>query len=151
MLLHWSCRRGGAADIDNPGYFLPILGIFLAILYYLRLNPGYLPPIYRHIIMDCRCPPAHVVGRVPGTCGWPCAWHMWLAVCLAHEFLIAPETDCWITPMFSDPANLAQNQSYLKKIYHLLLYTGCLFFWPPPNLTKSQALYKLNWPPPKIF
>ena len=45
-----------SADTDNPGYFPPILGLFWAILDYLKLNPGYLPSIYRHINMDCQCP-----------------------------------------------------------------------------------------------
>ena len=27
---------------------------------------------------------------------------------------------------------------------------GVFLFWPPPNLTKSKALCKLNWPPPKF-
>ena len=38
-----------------------------------------------------------------------------------------------------------------------LVLQGGSFFWPPPNLTKSQALYKLNWSPhlnflsPKVY
>ena len=35
-------------------------------------------------------------------------------------------------------------------VLDILDIQGGLFFWPPPNLTKSQALYKLNWPPPKF-
>ena len=27
---------------------------------------------------------------------------------------------------------------------------GVFVVWPPPNLTKSQALVTTNWPPPKI-
>ena len=29
-------------------------------------------------------------------------------------------------------------------------YSAFIFFWPPLNLTKSQALYNLNWPPLKF-
>ena len=43
------------ADVDNPGYFPPILGLFWAVLDYLRLIPGYLPPIHHHIVIHCRC------------------------------------------------------------------------------------------------
>ena len=42
-------------DVDNPGYFPLIFGVIWAVLDYLRLNPGYLPPIYRHIVIHCLC------------------------------------------------------------------------------------------------
>ena len=48
--------RVSCSDEDNPGYFPPILGLFWAVLDYLRLNPGYLLLIYRHIVIHCRCP-----------------------------------------------------------------------------------------------
>ena len=51
-----SSSVSSSADIYNPGYFPPILGLFWAILDYLRLDPGYLPPMHRHIVMYCRCP-----------------------------------------------------------------------------------------------
>ena len=44
-------------DIHNPGYFLPILGLFWAIIDYLKLNPGYLPPIHRYIVTVSASPP----------------------------------------------------------------------------------------------
>ena len=37
----------------------------------------------------------------------------------------------------------------LEKI-HFCVIQGVFFFWPPLNLTKSQALYNLNWPPLKF-
>ena len=40
-------------DVYNPGYFLPILGLIWAVLDYLRLNPGYLLPMHRHIVIHC--------------------------------------------------------------------------------------------------
>jgi hypothetical protein len=46
------------SHVGNPGYFPPILGLFWAVLDYLRLIPGYLPPIYRHIVIHCQCPPS---------------------------------------------------------------------------------------------
>ena len=49
-------RRQLWADVDNPGYFPPILGLFWPVFDYLRLNPGYLPPMHRHIVIHCRCP-----------------------------------------------------------------------------------------------
>ena len=44
-------------DIDNPGYFPPILGIFGAVFDNLRVKPGYLPPTHCHIVIHCRCLP----------------------------------------------------------------------------------------------
>ena len=44
------------ANVDNPGYFPQIFGLFWAVLDYLRLNPGNLPPMHRHIVIHCRCP-----------------------------------------------------------------------------------------------
>ena len=43
-------------EVDNPGYFQPILGLFCAVFDNLGLNPGYLPPIYRYIVINCWCP-----------------------------------------------------------------------------------------------
>ena len=51
---------------DNPGYFPPIFGLFWAILDYLRLNPGYLPSIYRHIVIHCRTPLTGVLKIITG-------------------------------------------------------------------------------------
>ena len=39
---------------------------------------------------------------------------------------------------------------FLSKLFWRWSCTGCFFFWPPLNLTKSQALYNLNWPPLKF-
>ena len=51
------CQVNLWPDKDNPGYFPPILALFWAISDCLGLNPGYLPPMHRHIDMYHLHPP----------------------------------------------------------------------------------------------
>ena len=37
-----------------------------------------------------------------------------------------------------------------SSLWRLMSFYRVFFFWPPLNLTKSQAMYNLNWPPLKF-
>ena len=58
-----------SSDIDNLGYFPPILGLFWAFSDYLRLNLGYLPLMHWHINMYCLLL-CHVSDVIYFTCGF---------------------------------------------------------------------------------
>ena len=56
--------------------------------------------------------------------------------------LLKPKIYCWFHKILG---------ALISPIEDKCMYVqGVFFFWPPPNLTKSQALYNLNGPPLKF-
>ena len=82
---HYNTTTLQHSDVDNPGCFPTILGLFWAVLDYLRLNPCYLPPMHRHIAIHCRCLTTLLLWKTSTIQ----QYRAWLTVC-------SKGPDCWV-------------------------------------------------------